>query len=484
MGAARRVACIVLLVLVVAGGRAGTAAPLHPGFDPTSPATVYRSFIDQTERIGRLYRNYEAEPTFARQFALGRAVIRLGLEAFDLAGVPVADRPRTGAVAAAMLADILLRLPPLPEAALAEAAAAQARWTIPGTEIRIRRIAEGPRTGDFAFSADTLARLAEFHDHIIAEPPLRAAPVTAWIAAQRNFVGPLLKPLPIAALPAPLRATVFGTPAWKAMATIAVFALVPFALVAWSRLMTRRASPRRGPRRRLALLSRPLALALLLLVAEAFVATQVSPGGHVAEAVTLLVGIALVVAAAWAAWHVCWLVAETVIASPSFPDDTYDAHLLRMVARVGSVLAVAAIVIYGANLLGLPALGLLAGVSIGGIALALAAQSTVENLLGGIAIFADRPFRVGDVIRYGETTGTVEAIGPRSSRIRGADGALTTVPNSALARTQVTNLSARDRFVFAHAFALPAGIAAAEVARLAALLRERLAAEGAAAGAP
>src|SRR5690606_41587173 len=63
-------------------------------------------------------------------------------------------------------------------------------------------------------------------------------------------------------------------------------------------------------------------------------------------------------------------------------------------------------------------------------ALALAAQSTIENLFGGVALFADRPFRIGDVISFGGERGSVEMVGTRSSRIRALDGTLVTVPRS------------------------------------------------------
>jgi MscS family membrane protein len=482
----RKLLRAVLLLLALGAAAPLAAAPLHPGYDPTSPAAAVRSFLAEAERIGRLHNAYVEAPGFAGSFALGRAVVRLGLEAFDLSDVPIADRPRVGATGAAMLADILIRLPEPTAAEFGRAASADppARWTIPGTEIQIRRVAEGPRAGDYVFSAATLSRLAEFHAAIIAEPPLRPATVTDWLEAQRRFTGPLLSWIPVADLPAPLRATIGGTPAWKAILTLPVLLLAALLLRGWNRVALRRAEAHGTWRRRVWLLSRPLALALVLLLAQAAMVTQLNPGGLIGEAETLLVGVLLVVAAAWAAWHLCWLIAEAVIAAPSIPDDTYDAHLVRLVARVASLLAVAAILVYGANLFGVPALGLLAGVSIGGIALALAAQNTVENLLGGISIFADRPFRVGDAIRYGAVHGTVEAIGPRSSRIRGPDGSLTTVPNSDLAKMQVTNLSLRDRFAFSHRFALPGGVTSGQLAALMAALRERLAALPALADAP
>jgi MscS family membrane protein len=156
------------------------------------------------------------------------------------------------------------------------------------------------------------------------------------------------------------------------------------------------------------------------------------------------------------------------------PDDSYDAHLLRLLARVGGLIAAAVVLVYGANEIGSPALGLVAGLGVGGVAVALASQSTVENLFGGVSIFADRPFRVGDTIRFEDADGRVESIGPRSTRIRGADGTLTTVPNADIAKAHVTNLSVRSRFLFDHRVALAPDSSDAELARVLAALRALL----------
>src|SRR5207237_651308 len=74
--------------------------------------------------------------------------------------------------------------------------------------------------------------------------------------------------------------------------------------------------------------------------------------------------------------------------------------------------------------------GLLAGLGVGGLAVALAAQKTVENLFGSVSLVADQPVRVGDVCRFGETVGTVEDIGLRSTRVRTLDRTLVTIPNA------------------------------------------------------
>lgn len=86
---------------------------------------------------------------------------------------------------------------------------------------------------------------------------------------------------------------------------------------------------------------------------------------------------------------------------------------------------------------------LLAGVSISGLALGLAAQDTVGNLFGAAAVFVDQPFKIGDFIRTSEGEGVVEEIGLRSTRLRNPDGHLITVPNKAMGNATITNITRR-----------------------------------------
>jgi MscS family membrane protein len=95
--------------------------------------------------------------------------------------------------------------------------------------------------------------------------------------------------------------------------------------------------------------------------------------------------------------------------------------------------------------LGFEVASLLAGLGIGGIALALAAQKTVENLFGSVAIGMDQPFRVGDFVKIEDVLGTVEAIGMRSTRIRTLDRTVVTIPNGKLADQRAETFAVRDR---------------------------------------
>jgi len=90
----------------------------------------------------------------------------------------------------------------------------------------------------------------------------------------------------------------------------------------------------------------------------------------------------------------------------------------------------------------------LAGLGVGGIAVAFAAQKTLENIIGGVSLIFDQAVRVGDSLKVGNAQGTVEDIGLRSTRIRTADRTVVSVPNGQIANMTLENISSRDKFWF------------------------------------
>ncbi len=96
----------------------------------------------------------------------------------------------------------------------------------------------------------------------------------------------------------------------------------------------------------------------------------------------------------------------------------------------------------------------LAALGIGGIALALGAQKTLENFIGSLAIIIDRPFHIGDTCKIGGMTGTVEDIGMRSTRIRTVEKSVVTIPNGDLSNERIENLARRNRFLMQERFIL------------------------------
>jgi MscS family membrane protein len=96
----------------------------------------------------------------------------------------------------------------------------------------------------------------------------------------------------------------------------------------------------------------------------------------------------------------------------------------------------------------------LTGLGLGGVAIAFAAQKTLENLFGGIMVISDKPIQVGDFCRAGEFTGVVEDIGLRSTRLRTLERTVVSIPNGQLATMSLENFTQRDRIRFRHLIGL------------------------------
>jgi MscS family membrane protein len=157
-------------------------------------------------------------------------------------------------------------------------------------------------------------------------------------------------------------------------------------------------------------------------------------------------------------------VARQIIAGSSWASDhPASRSLLPLGARIGKVLVFAIAIVALLSELGYPVASLVAGLGIGGLAVALAAQKTVENLFGAFSIGADQPFREGDFVRVEDFVGTVEAIGLRSTRFRTLDRTLISIPNGKLADTRLESFTARDRMRLACTIGLVYGTTAAQV---------------------
>lgn len=149
-----------------------------------------------------------------------------------------------------------------------------------------------------------------------------------------------------------------------------------------------------------------------------------------------------------------WLLLRVVDAFSSHLRRTATAanglalSFLPVMTKILKVFAVVVGVLAGLDIVGINVMALLAGLGLGGLALAFAAQKTIENLFGAVAIAGDRPFKIGDFVSIGDITGTVEDVGLRSTRLRTLARTLVTIPNGVVAGERVTNFTARDRMLY------------------------------------
>jgi len=149
-----------------------------------------------------------------------------------------------------------------------------------------------------------------------------------------------------------------------------------------------------------------------------------------------------------------------------------DHQLFPVIRKTLKIFVVVVAVLVTSQNLGMNVTGLLASLSIGGLAVGLAAQDTLSNLFGAVAIFADKPFRVGDRIQLDAVDGTVEAIGLRSTRVRNLDGHLVTIPNRTMANASIVNVSKRPNIKTVMNIGLPYDTPAERVERAVRIIEE------------
>jgi MscS family membrane protein len=160
---------------------------------------------------------------------------------------------------------------------------------------------------------------------------------------------------------------------------------------------------------------------------------------------TSLLAAGAVIALFWALWRSVDVIVELLLSMPWAAESPSARNLLEIGANVGKGVIAGAGVVATLSAFGYPVATLLAGLGIGGLAVAFGAQKTVENLFGSVSLAADQPFRVGDFVKVEDFVGNVESIGLRSTRFRTLDRTLISIPNGHVADMRLESFSARDR---------------------------------------
>ena len=418
-----------------------TAYPLRPP-ELDSPRATLRSFIrNATEAIER-WRN-ELPPDAIRR-PLRRAMLCLNLSKFSLA-----TREAVGTEKVLLLKEILdrIEIPPfeeIPDAALVTEQELTA-WTIPNTEITISWVEEGSRSGTFIFTSKTVALLGHFYQ--IAEfLPYKPE---ASIGAYEDFLygpGTLLPRSWIDDLPSWSYNVVSEQTIWQWIALVLLLVIWVFATVfvyrcgKWWDNKLHDVSP-------WAQFGKPLTAVFVILTIP-LVSLIIDDAINITGVSFIVVEFAIeAVAYAAVAWLAILIIAgigNIIINAQRLGSANLNSQLTRTVSRLIAIVVATYIGVVAADSFGIPVAPLIAGLGVGGLAIALAVRPTLENIVGGFILFADKPVRVGDFCSFGDKMGTVEAVGLRSTRLRALDRTVVTVPNAEFANMQLVNWASCD----------------------------------------
>ena len=307
-------------------------------------------------------------------------------------------------------------------------------WVIPGTYIQAGTIASGMRMGDVVFTSDMVANVPSLYDAIVGTrqaegfSPYRYLTETPGGLMPPRWAGVAQK------LPGFLRWDFGSNTVFQWLIAVLILVAVLAIPVAVGYVFRKRG---------LRWFAEAVVLGLLSLYATGIVVDQAGLSGAGATLMTLVF-----MTLFYGGFIVCVLivgewVGNWLSVSLTKSDKTFDTSIVRLATRIVSASAALGIVIYGISAAGVPVYGIIAGFGVGGLAVALAAKPTLENVLAGVILFLDGSIKVGDTIDSSPLSGTIEDIGMRSTRIRSPDGALITVTNSELADKVIKNVSRR-----------------------------------------
>ena len=168
-------------------------------------------------------------------------------------------------------------------------------------------------------------------------------------------------------------------------------------------------------------------------------------GGFVGEVLSGALTILLSIIGTVAAWRITDLIGNVLKAHAKKSKSRIDDVLVPLVVRALKIFVIVMAVVFAASALDVPLTPLLASITVASVAFSFAAKDTVANIFGGASIFADKPFQIGDVITVAGSTGTVEEIGVRTTRIRTFDDTIFILPNAQVADSPLENVSARRK---------------------------------------
>jgi len=377
------------------------------------------------------------------------------IRCLNLSQVPKRLRDDVGPGSIVLLAEILGRIELPPYSAIPDADEMKSKgvsqWSIPHTEITIARVKEGSQQGQYLFSPETVARLKEFFfkirdlpyrpDSVIKKIGPAGGIYEYYTSSPRGLVPIGL----IEMLPSWARSVYSDHAVWQWIGMVLtlltgflVTALI-YALTRWRAKSREKAGKGRG----LSSLIPPLSSAIIVRLAGYIIDDHIGMSGKIYHVTEILIWALFLISVMWFIVAFGGFVARAIVASPRVDPRGIYAGLIKVVCYL-IALAIAGIILFkGLSEFGISLVPLITGLGVGGLAVALAARPTIENLIGGLMILADRPYKVGQRIKVKDKDGIVQQIGMRSTKIRMLSGPQLSVPNEEMARAEIENVSRR-----------------------------------------
>ena len=415
------------------------------------------------------------------------AIVERALDCIDDSQLAAFARKEHAGEVAACLKEILDRveLPPweeIPDVAEIRAAGGLdelSHYRIPDTRITISKVEQGPRRHEYLFSPGTVDRATGYYRSLQSKPYRSEGPQVSKGFYQWYLSAPGHPALAAIVDPLPDRLRLgrtWGVANWKwpglILNTLVAGALITLMYRLHVRL-TKQELENSLLRYWLTLIF-PVAVFMIpfgFKYVNYHYLTLRSTALYVTDfgstLVTLLAALVIIFA-------LSNRVAASVIASPNINAAGLNAQLIRIVAKLASLIAAALLFLIGGQYLGIPIATLLTSAGIGGVALALGAQDSLKTLFATLSLLSDKPFRVGERIIVESHDGVVEDVGLRSTSMRLLNGHLVSLPNDQLAGSDIENVGRRKYIRRDGEIRIPLDSSCEKVKQAVAIIRDEL----------
>ncbi len=420
--------------------------------DTSSPRGTLTLFLDSCNELHELIQQEQYvnrdDPKFQ---LLGQRII----SCLDSSELPDYSREYFDAEAAVCLKEVLDRVPLPPAEQIpgiesvesADGAETLARWQVPRTQIAITKMEDGPRRGEFLFSAGTVARAPDLYDKVRTEDYRAGEPAVSkgfyewWLSSPGN---PTVAAL-VDWLPDSFQQREFGLAIWQWIGLLVATPIsltLLFLLFRWGR---RRGERMRGRNLLQYWLSFGFFVAAVLIPIgfKYFTWEYLTVRGSAIYVVNFCADLVFLFGILGLVVGVSSRTAESIVALPQVAPGSLDANLIRIICRVLGIVAAVIVFLEGGRYLGFPITTLIASAGIGGLAVALSAQGLMKGLFGTVTVLLDKPYGVGDRILVKGHDGFVEEIGLRSTKMRMLSGHLVSIPNDQMSDAEIENIAKR-----------------------------------------
>lgn len=422
----------VCCVLFTFFAQAEEAFPLAPP-DLSSPQKALTSFETLVSQANQQLTEIIEDPTQNtepnRQHIY--ALFDKATQTFDLSKVPESSQNRVAIESVMLMKEILDRAPPL-DLSLIPDSNTMDRWQIPDTGLELIKQADG----QYRFSAQTVHGL--YSDYLLVKHlPSHSGADLDYYQYYSLSAGRLIPPTwfhLVETLPSVFMLEYGDQAIWQWLGLVLSLSLTISVLTL---LYNHIHSP----------ISKAICAVITLSGFLYLADYQLNLTGILMSTLNVIIEL------------ICWLLLSQVaylliyktcrlLMSKQRTNTTLRQSLTQIIGTLLGSMAAIACLGYGLNRLGVPVYGIVTGLSLGGMAIALAIRPTMENLIGGVILFLDKSLSVGDYCQIGSQSGVIEQIGVRSTRIRAKDRTQITIANGDLIKREIINYSRRDRYPF------------------------------------